>query len=46
MPQPFSVEDLYRHQSVASLHCVPGVDRVVCSVSSIDRDGDAKRTSL
>ena len=46
MPQPFTVEDLYLHRKIGSVHCVPGLDRAVCSVSSIDRDGDAQRTWL
>jgi dipeptidyl aminopeptidase/acylaminoacyl peptidase len=46
MPQPFTVEDLYLHRKVNSLHCVPAIDRAVCTVSSIDRDGDAQRTYL
>jgi dipeptidyl aminopeptidase/acylaminoacyl peptidase len=46
MPQPFTVEDLYLHRKVGSLNCVPGLDRAVCTVSSIDRDGDAQRTYL
>lgn len=46
MPQPFTVEDLYLHRKVNSLHCIPGVDRAVCTVSSIDRPGDAQRTYL
>ncbi len=46
MPQPFTVEDLYLHRKVNSLHCVAGRDRALCTVSSIDRDGDAQRTFL
>src|ERR1700712_2483198 len=46
MPKPFTVDDLYLHRKVNSLHCVRGVDRAVCTVSSIDREGDAQRTHL
>jgi dipeptidyl aminopeptidase/acylaminoacyl peptidase len=46
MIQPFAVQDLYLHKRVNSLHCVPGIDRAICTVSSIDRDGDAQRTYL
>jgi dipeptidyl aminopeptidase/acylaminoacyl peptidase len=46
MPQPFTVDDLYLHRKVNSLHCVSGIDRAVCTVSSIDREGDAQRTFL
>ena len=46
MPQPFTAEDLYLHRRVNSLHCVDGADRAVCSISSIDREGDAQRTYL
>lgn len=46
MPQPFTVEDLYLHRRINSLHCVAGLDRAVCTVSSIDREGDAQRTYL
>ena len=46
MPKPFTVEDLYLHRKVGSVHCVPALDRAVCSASSIDRDGDAQRTYL
>ncbi|MDP9044011.1 MAG: S9 family peptidase [Pseudomonadota bacterium] len=46
MTAPFTVQDLYLHKRVTSLHCVPGLDRPVCVVSSIDREGDAPRTEL
>ena len=31
MTQLFTVEDLYLHRRVNSLHCVAGLDRAVCS---------------
>ena len=46
MPQPFAVDDLFLHRKIGSLHCVAGLGRAVCSVSSIDREGDAQRTFL
>ena len=46
MPQPFTVQDLYLHRKVNSVHCVPGLERAACSISSIDREGDAQRTYL
>jgi dipeptidyl aminopeptidase/acylaminoacyl peptidase len=46
MPQPFVVEDLYLHRKVCSIHCVRGLSRAACSISSIDRESDAQRTYL
>jgi dipeptidyl aminopeptidase/acylaminoacyl peptidase len=46
MVTPFAIEDLYLHRRINSVHCVPGLDRAVCSVSGIDRDKDAQRTYL
>jgi dipeptidyl aminopeptidase/acylaminoacyl peptidase len=46
MTQPFTVEDLYLHRRINSLHCVPALDRAVCTVSSIDRESNAQRTYL
>ena len=46
MPKPFTVDDLYLHRKVGTLHCIAGLDRAVCSISAIDREGDAQRTYL
>ena len=46
MPQPFTVEDLYLHRKITSLHCVAAIARALCSVKSVDRDNDGYRTHL
>jgi len=46
MTQPFTVEDLYLHRKITALHCVPQVERAVCSVKSIDRAQDKYLTHL
>ena len=46
MPQPFTVEDLYLHRRVNSLHCAAVAERAVAGISSIDREGNAQRTYL
>jgi dipeptidyl aminopeptidase/acylaminoacyl peptidase len=46
MPQPFTIEDLYLSRKITHLHCVPGLDRALCTVRSVDRGGDRYRTHL
>ncbi len=40
MTQPFQPDDLYLHQKLGDLHCLPGLDVAVATVRSVDRDQD------
>src|SRR4051812_48571227 len=40
MTQPFTVEDLYRHQKVTELDAAPDGRSVACTVRSVDREKD------
>ena len=40
MTQPFTFEDLYRHQKVSDLQCAPDRPVVACVVRSVDREQD------
>jgi len=36
----FTIQDLYLHQRISELHCVPGVDMAVAAVQSVDQSGE------
>lgn len=38
--QDFSPDDLYLHQKVTDLHCVPGLPLAAATIRSVDREGD------
>ncbi|MDB5886985.1 MAG: peptidase [Polaromonas sp.] len=36
----FTVQDLYLHQRISELHCVPGLDMAVAAVQSVEQSGN------
>jgi dipeptidyl aminopeptidase/acylaminoacyl peptidase len=44
--KPFSPQDLFLHQKITHLHCVPGLDLAAAAVRSVDRENDQYRSCI
>ena len=44
--KPFSPQDLFLHQKLTGLHCVPGLELAAAAVKSVDREADGYRSCI